>query len=161
MSVRGDFGKLRKVQLQVDGLRKPAFRAGLSKALAAEAIELVDDGFATSTDPNGQAWDPQHSRPGGQTLRDTARLQRSFTVSINTSGFSIGSNVRYAKSHQDGITIRAKNAPYLRFRMNGKWVSRKEVTLPQRMMVPEGELGPKWTAAFREASRDYFDDHFR
>ncbi len=39
---------------------------------------------------------------GYQILRDTGRLQNSFTVQTDKSGVTIGTNVEYAKYHQFG-----------------------------------------------------------
>ena len=54
---------------------------------------------------------------GGETLRLTGPLMRSLTVNIEERGFSIGSNLVYARIHALGGIIRAKNAPYLVFRV--------------------------------------------
>jgi phage gpG-like protein len=40
--------------------------------------------------------------------------------------------VIYGPVHQFGATIQAKHAAYLRFVVGGKWVSKKEVTIPAR-----------------------------
>ncbi len=54
---------------------------------------------------------------GGQTLRQTGRLMRSLAVAPGENGFSIGSNLVYARIHALGGVIRAKNKPYLAFRV--------------------------------------------
>jgi phage gpG-like protein len=45
---------------------------------------------------------------------------------------SIGTSVIYGPIHETGGVIRAKNGPYLKFRVDGHWVSKKEVTIPAR-----------------------------
>lgn len=40
---------------------------------------------------------------------------------------------KYVRTHEYGATIRPKTANYLRFRINGKWISTKEVTIPKRL----------------------------
>ena len=41
--------------------------------------------------------------------------------------------LRYSSVHQFGKTIRARNVPYLTFRLpSGQWVRKKEVTIPPR-----------------------------
>lgn len=40
--------------------------------------------------------------------------------------------VPYAKIHETGGVIRAKNFPYLKFRIDGHWFSKREVTIPAR-----------------------------
>lgn len=76
----------------------------------------------------------------GQVLkRKTGRLAGSidreeFTVGGGVVG-RIGSNVKYARIHELGGTIKAKNVPYLRFYVDGHWVSIKEVKIPARPYI--------------------------
>ena len=71
----------------------------------------------------------------GQVLkRKTNRLAGSidreeFTIGGGVVG-RVGSNVKYAPILELGGVIKAKNVPYLRFKVNGHWVSVKEVTIP-------------------------------
>jgi phage gpG-like protein len=45
----------------------------------------------------------------------------------------VGVPYAWARVHQFGATIRAKNVPYLRFLIRGKgWASKKQVTIPAR-----------------------------
>lgn len=164
MGVRGDFGGLRKLQVALGETARGKTRLDLAKALAAEALDLIDDGFATGTAPDGSKWEPLHptlSR-SGQPLRDTGRLQRSYTARVTNSGFVVGTNTRYAVTHQEGRTIVPRYAPALRWKVRGgKWFSAQKVTIPARPMVPEGELGPKWSNAFTEAARDLVNSRFK
>ena len=48
------------------------------------------------------------------------------------------SGVPYAAIHEFGGTIRAKNAEYLRFMVDGQWVTTKEVTIPERAPFRKG-----------------------
>jgi phage gpG-like protein len=121
---------------------------------------MVDEGFATSSAPDGSAWDPLKQR-SGQPLRDTGRLQRSYTASVTNRGFSIGTNTRYAVTHQEGRTIVPRRAKLLRWTVGGKTFTAAKVEIPARPMVPDGELGPKWTAAFKDAARDLINSRFR
>lgn len=164
MGVRGDFAGLRRLQVALGEAAKGETRRELAKALADEARDLVDEGFASGTAPDGTPWKALHptlSR-SGQPLRDTRHLQGSFTTRVTNAGFVIGTNVRYAVTHQEGRTITPKRAPALRWKVRGgKWFSAQKVTIPARPMVPEGELGPKWTNAFTEAARDLINSRFR
>lgn len=44
----------------------------------------------------------------------------------------IYSNLVYAAIHEFGGVIRAKNKPYLVFKVNGHWYRKKQVTIPKR-----------------------------
>lgn len=55
----------------------------------------------------------------------------------DASGFAVGTNVKYAATHQfgePGRTIRARKKKALRFQAGGKWVTKKQVriTIPAR-----------------------------
>lgn len=77
---------------------------------------------------------------GGTTLTDTARLKKSFTVNAKKNRVAVGTNVKYAAIHQFGGIIRAKNKPYLKFNIGGRWAQKKEVTISARpFMLVQGE----------------------
>jgi len=71
---------------------------------------------------------PLHNRTNN--LRSSIHGEASATDSEITG--IVGSNMIYAPVHEFGAVIRAKNAPFLRFQVNGHWVSVKEVTIPAR-----------------------------
>lgn len=68
---------------------------------AAEAKRLVQMGFRTESDPDNNPWEPLKGRKG-MILRDTARMANSFTSTVISNGFRIGTNVAYTKFHQEG-----------------------------------------------------------
>lgn len=73
------------------------------------------------------------SGPRPQKLgRVSGDLARSITHKIIGNRVVIGSNLVYARIHELGGTIRAKTAPYLHFKVGDRWVSTKEVTIPER-----------------------------
>lgn len=88
-------------------------------------IEITANAFRTQSDPaTGRAWKPTGglallsragSGGGAKTLRDTGRLQQSLAAAprVTRDTVSIGSNVRYARIHQEGGTIRPRNAKML------------------------------------------------
>ena len=53
--------------------------------------------------------------------------ENSFTIATASK-----SQLPFILIHQFGGVIRAKNVPYLKFRINGQWVQKKEVTIPAR-----------------------------
>lgn len=157
--VKGSFDGLRRLRTKAASVKDPSFMLGMSQALAAEGQELVDDGFATSTDPSGRKWKPLKLRQG-QPLRDTGRLQRSFTTQVTNRGFVIGTNVRYAVTHQEGRVIKPVRAKALRFKVRGGgWHTQGKSTVPARPFFPKGgRLSAKWDRALKEAAREYVNE---
>lgn len=161
MGLKGDFQGLRRLRGQLADMKSPAFMRAMSEVLAAEARELVDEGFASSKDPSGQPWAPLAMRDG-QPLRDTGRLQRSFTTEVHDRGFVIGTNTRYAHVHQFGATIEPVAAKALAFQVRGRgWVRLKKAVIPARKMLPDGgRLPPPWDRAMKAAARAQMKANF-
>lgn len=141
----------------VDKLGGKGAMRDLNAALAEEGLDLVAEGFEAGKDPSGRDWQPTFR--GGSVLRDTGRLARSFTRKVTTTGFRIGTNVLYAKTHQFGAVIVPTQAKALRFKnykngqkRQGRWVFAKKVTIPARPMLPDGGLSPKWQKALSAAA---------
>lgn len=68
----------------------------------------------------------------------TGRLRGSISgkvVGSDTLEFGAGSNVKYARIHEFGGTIKAKNAPWLTFPVGGRWARVKQVEIPARPYV--------------------------
>lgn len=152
MGLTANFAELQGL---ADGLQRvahPEFLRDLSKQLAAEGLFLVQRGFERSQAPDGSSWAPVLR--GGQPLRDKGILMNSLTPAVNATGFEIGTSVKYAATHQSGATIRAKTGPYLRFKVGGRWTSKKEVTIPRRQFLPEGELPESWATSFEKVIDD-------
>jgi phage gpG-like protein len=162
MGLTGDFRRFKRMLRGIEQLSKPETLSGLNKNLGEEALAQVEEGFSRQRDPYGKRW-PKSIRAqntGGQTLTDKARLRRSFSrqgVKASRYGFQIGSAVHYASTHQSGRVIKPKQKKALKFKIGNQWVVRKRVNIPQRMMLPEGELGPIWEPAFEEAIAAYVE----
>lgn len=64
------------------------------------------------------------------------RLQQSVKSSVKRLGNvvtgRVGSPVVYAAIHEFGGIIRPKNAKYLVFQIDGKWIRTKQVKMPKR-----------------------------
>jgi phage gpG-like protein len=161
---KGNFRELDKLIANIDQMAKPAFATALSKNVGMAALNEVDESFANSKDPWDKPWQPSRraESTGGQTLRKSGRLQRSMTATSamrpSANGFEIGANVEYAAIHQYGGTITPKSRKNLRFKVGKRWVSTKKVRIPQRMMVPEPELSPRWERAFEDAVAAYLEE---
>ena len=90
--------------------------------------------FERSAGPSGARWAPsiRARETGGLTLSDTGRLRGSITHRVRGRAVEVGSNVRYAATHQFGAVIRPRRATALRFRVGGRWATTREVEVPAR-----------------------------
>ncbi|ADD28714.1 phage virion morphogenesis protein [Meiothermus ruber] len=162
MALTGAFRKLDRLIRFTDRLRQPQFAEGLAKNLGQAALNQIDESFAGQKDPWDRPWKPsaRAEATGGQTLRKTARLQRSMTsksaLQTEPEGFEVGTNVVYAATHQYGATITPQQKKALRFKMGQRWVQAQKVQIPARPFIPEPELSPRWERAFEEAAEAYF-----
>lgn len=153
----------RAIDLQdaVHSLAGPA-RVELQKLLGQDAIREAQEGVRKSRDPYGNEWAPITSR-NGQPLRKTGNnIQRGWTAGGETPDkFVFGSRFKYLATHQYGAVIKPKPGNLrgrLRFRMHGKFVSARQVTIPRRQLVPEmdtGGLGDKWQRSFAVVVKNY------
>lgn len=109
------------VSLNWGGLDRVVDRA--SKRLAAQRRNLLNavgetlvsgtlERFENEEDPQGKKWEPSgraweqglKSRRGrkGKTLQDTGRLRSSIDYAVTQDSVLVGSNVEYARIHQEG-----------------------------------------------------------
>jgi phage gpG-like protein len=175
VGITGDFRDLATLRAALSRAGGTGERLALSKNLAEEARTQVAFGFQSGVDPYDRKWPKLRSREG-QPLRDTGRLMNSVAgqPSMTATGFTISTGVKYAATHQYGATIKAKNPSYnfggagsdgqdmvragkpmLRFRVGGRkgrWVSKEKVEIPRRQFMPEGDVGPRWLAAFQSVA---------
>lgn len=114
-------------------------RRSINAALAEGVRESTLERFRQSKGPDGRRWKSSKRvlLEGGKTLVNTAQLRNSIHARSDASGFAVGTNVKYAATHQfgdPGRTIRARRKKVLRFQVGGKWVSKKQVrvTIPAR-----------------------------
>ena len=134
------------VRLHIDGLSpleqnlgKLAGRFGnilpLMERLGMIAESGVMDYFEEERGPDGKRWEPsiRARETGGKTLTDSARLKLSITHRASARMMEVGTNVKYARPHQEGATIRGKNGK-LTFKLPGGLGFRSvdEVRLPAR-----------------------------
>lgn len=64
------------------------------------------DRFDRETDPAGKKWKPSQRAidEGGKTLTDSARLKSSITYEADGRSIRVGTNVAYARVHQEGFS---------------------------------------------------------
>lgn len=95
-----------------------------------------------------------HNRSGK--LRGSIRLRNYVQMTpggIGTATITAGnSKVPYARIHEQGGIIRAKNAPFLVFRVGGRWIKKKQVVIPKRSYLQPAIDGKQ------EQFREYFND---
>lgn len=101
------------------------------QAIAFDGEKSTKDRFRDSKAPDGSTWKPNVR--GNKTLILTSELVNSITRHSGADFAEWGSNVIYAAIHQFGGVIRAKNKPYLVFKVPGGRLRRvKQVTMPAR-----------------------------
>lgn len=89
-------------------LSKAAHKLGDTQALIDSVGEALVSGtlkrFDSEEDPTGKKWKPsaRATAEGGQTLTDKAFLRRSIDYAATPDKVMVGSNLRYARIHQQG-----------------------------------------------------------
>ncbi len=128
--LEGDTRRLLKKMKDFSELDKKHINSASGQTVRESTLER----FKQGRDPAGKLWKPSKraAAEGGRTLVETATLRNSIHVQSNASGFAVGTNLKYAATHQfgdPGRVIRARKAKALRFRVNGKWISKKSVRI--------------------------------
>lgn len=79
-------------------------KQGINAALAEGARESTLERFKQSKGPDGRRWKTsiRAAQEGGKTLIQSAQLRNSIHAKSDTSGFALGTNVKYAATHQFG-----------------------------------------------------------
>lgn len=133
--IEGDVPKLLSRMNGLSNLDKKSLNEALAETLRESTLERFKQGRG----PSGKRWKTsiRAAQSGGKTLIDTSQLRNSIKSSADETGFAVGTNVICAATHQLGApkrTIRAKTAKGLRFRVNGHFVTKKQVqvSIPAR-----------------------------
>ena len=79
-------------------------KQGINAALAEGARESTLERFKQSKGPDGRRWKTsiRAAQEGGKTLIQSAQLRNSIHDKSDASGFAVGTNVKYAATHQFG-----------------------------------------------------------
>lgn len=85
------------------------------------------------TSPDGEAWKPNWK--GSSILYDSGALADSIDYASSENSVEVGSGLVYARIHNDGGKIVAKDADALSFMMGNKFVQVKSVTMPRRQFA--------------------------
>lgn len=109
-------------------------KKSINAALAEGVRESTLERFKQSKDPDGKKWKTsiRASSENGKTLIQSSQLRNSIKSVSDATGFAVGTNAKHAATHQfgePGRTIRARKKKALRFMVDGKWVSKKQVRI--------------------------------
>lgn len=103
--VTGDFKAAWALVSDLKKLDKSGSRRELNNAVAETSLKLIEEGFAYSRDPDGNAWEPLKFR-SGKPLAHTGELANSFQKgSVGAHDFEIISDWEHIETHQDGKVI--------------------------------------------------------
>ncbi|HCB2353220.1 TPA: phage virion morphogenesis protein [Escherichia coli] len=83
-------------------------REPLMRELAAAMGDAVEENFAQQGRPEWMGWSPAYARKraGGKILQKSGRLASSITQFSTNDEAVVGTNVKYARIHQEGGEIR-------------------------------------------------------
>lgn len=111
----------------------------LMERIGIVAENAISDNFEGEHDPDGVAWAPSFRarEQGGKTLTDHGLLAGSIDGSATATSVERGSNLIYARIHNEGGVI--KGNPNLKFAIPGLgFRTVAQVTMPQRQFVGWG-----------------------
>lgn len=82
-------------------------REPLMRELAAAMGDAVEENFKSEGRPAWMGWSPAYAkkRVGGKKLQKSGRLASSITQQNDNDSATVGTNVAYARIHQEGGTI--------------------------------------------------------
>lgn len=118
-----------------NALKKMSDKKELMASVGCALVSGTIKRFHAGTDPDGNAWEKSYraESTGGRTLLDTGRLRSSIDFAATPQKVMVGSSVKYARIHQLGGDIKAKNGKALKFKgKDGKAVLVKKVAMPAR-----------------------------
>ena len=141
VKVDGYVQRLMKRLGRIAGVDKAGINNTIAEGLRTSTIER----FQAEKSPEEKKWKQsiRAREEGGKTLTKSTALRSSIRSEASADGLAIGTNDIRAATHQFGDTriIKAKRKKALRFRINGRWVSKKEVkvTIPARPFLGVSE----------------------
>ncbi|RJX29177.1 MAG: HK97 gp10 family phage protein [Desulfarculus sp.] len=112
--------------------------AGLERRLPALIMDSLAQAVAEGLAAARRRLGPGHGGPQAR----TGRLARSLGGRVyQQGGLYIGelyADAPYAAAQEFGAVIQAQKARYLKFRVQGRWVQKKQVELPARPYLRPG-----------------------
>ena len=110
----------------------------MMRAIAAELLSITEDNFESES-WDGKKW-PANAR-GGKILQQSGQLAASIHTASGSNFARIGTNKPYAAIHQFGGTVKAKNKPYLVFKVGDGFRRVKQVKILARPYLPMSKGG--------------------
>lgn len=116
--------------------------------------------FIDEKDPEGNPWkdlNPLYAKTkkGPGKLRGQTRSLSEIVYQVASDNVEIGTNVIYARVHNEGATIRPKNGSALVFAMGGQTFMVQSVKIPKRQFLGISEADKVEIEAI---VRDHFED---
>ncbi|KNC89906.1 phage virion morphogenesis protein [Trabulsiella odontotermitis] len=99
-------------------IKRLEHREPLMREMAAAMGDAVEENFAREGRPAWMGWSPSYARKrsGGKILQKSGRLAKSITQVSSNDMAMVGTNVKYARIHQEGgeinIASRSQQAYY-------------------------------------------------
>lgn len=154
-------GDFKRLDIFVEGLSKlPKAAQIICDQLAEETLELIREGFETSTDPYGNPWEPPKMR-AGRPMEDTGGLRSSWHKRLESGGFTVASGKAYAAMLQRGTGIynprRRQPIKPIRakaLRLPGGIFRKSVAGAEPRKTVPDEGLPARWKDRYVEVSQD-------
>ncbi|EHU4456394.1 phage virion morphogenesis protein [Salmonella enterica] len=89
-------------------IRSVKDRRDLMTALAGSMLDAVETNLEQQGRPKWMGWSPSYAkrRGPGQILQKSGRLAASIRSAVNNNEATVGTNVRYARIHNEGGEIR-------------------------------------------------------
>jgi phage virion morphogenesis protein len=104
-------------------------------AIGETLVASTQKRFEQGVGPDGTAWEPSNRADNtkrGKTLVNTKVLKNSISWATNGNEVHVGTNKEYARIHQLGGEITPKKASWLVFKIGGRTVRTRKVTIPAR-----------------------------
>lgn len=153
VTVKGDFRKIAKVRIGIEGARRHLRR--ITQAVGDAALEELREGIAAGCAPDGTAWPP--TTDGRKALQ--GGMAASWGVTVNGLRASLRTSHEGAGMHQRGGVIVAKRKGsgrdaggrftqgrpgVLVFVVGGRKVFARKVKIPRRRMTPMTGTLERW-----------------
>lgn len=126
-------------------IRSTKQRHDLMTALAGSMLDAVEENFQQQGRPKWMGWSPAYAkrRGSGQILQKSGRLAASIRAAITNDDATVGTNVRYARIHNEGGEIkhepRTTNLYFKQYKSGG--VSRQFVKKRNSNFVQSATVG--------------------
>lgn len=121
---------LAEALLKIEGIeRAPTdeLMEGIARLVQEQTRRRIE---SEKTSPTGEGWKP--NRAGTSTLFDSGALSASIDYVASAQSAQVGSGIVYARIHQQGGVIRAKEANALAFMVGNRLVQVQSVTIRAR-----------------------------